>query len=118
MSRAQIRAQLFEDEGLRLKPYTDTVGKITIGVGRNLTDRGISRDEAMAMLEHDIDEAEAWLLRQCPWALPLDPPRYAVLVNMRFNLGPSRFLGFARMLTAVQVGDYARAADEMIESRW
>ena len=30
------------NEGLRSKPYVDTVGKVTIGVGRNLTDRGLS----------------------------------------------------------------------------
>jgi lysozyme len=118
VSRAQIRAQLFDDEGLRLKPYVDTEGKVTIGVGRNLTDRGISRGQAMTWFDEDIDEAEHWLIRQCPWALPLDPPRYAVLVNMRFNLGPIRFLGFARMLSALQLGDYERAAAEMLDSRW
>ena len=48
------RAELIADEGLRLKPYTDTVGKITIGIGRNLTDVGISKEEAYALCDTDI----------------------------------------------------------------
>ena len=55
-----IYEQLIRDEGLRLFPYTDTVGKLTIGVGRNLTDAGISADEAevLAATETEAD-AEA-----------------------------------------------------------
>ena len=41
-----IEEQLILHEGLRLKPYRDTVGKLTIGVGRNLDDVGITRAEA------------------------------------------------------------------------
>jgi lysozyme len=47
--------QLRRDEGVRLHPYTDTVGKLTIGVGRNLADMGISDAEATVLLQNDID---------------------------------------------------------------
>src|SRR4051812_27390106 len=41
VNRDALVNQLIIDEGLKLSPYTDTVGKLTIGVGRNLTDVGI-----------------------------------------------------------------------------
>ncbi|WP_232034153.1 glycoside hydrolase family protein [Mycoavidus cysteinexigens] len=42
------------DEGERFKPYFDTVGKITIGVGRNLTDGSVSQGECELLLQNDI----------------------------------------------------------------
>lgn len=56
MDTQQLREQLERHEGLRLKPYKDTVGKLTIGIGRNLDDKGISRKEAFALLDNDIAE--------------------------------------------------------------
>ena len=45
-----IEEQLLLHEGLRLKPYRCTSNKLTIGVGRNLEDKGISKEEAMRLL--------------------------------------------------------------------
>lgn len=105
-------------EGLRLKPYTDTVGKTTIGYGRNLDDRGIFPAEAEAMLLHDAEEAwdsAAKLVRAWP---ALDDVRQSVLAEMVFNLGAGRFLGFKNMLAAVNDGDYYAAANQMLASLW
>ena len=49
----RIKAQLVRHEGMRLKPYRCTAGKLTIGIGRNLDDRGISQKEAYVLLEYD-----------------------------------------------------------------
>ncbi len=38
----RIKAQLVRHEGLKLKPYRCTAGKLTIGIGRNLDNCGIS----------------------------------------------------------------------------
>lgn len=50
----KLSKELRNDEGVRFKPYRDTVGKLTIGVGRNLDDRGISPGEADYLLANDI----------------------------------------------------------------
>ena len=113
-----LRDQLIRDEGLRLLPYTDTVGKLTIGVGRNLTDVGISETEAEMLLENDVGRTVGKLLVVCPWISKLDAPRHAVLVGMAFNMGVTGLLGFRQMLLAVQAGQWATAAHEMLESRW
>lgn len=115
MDRTDIDADLITDEALRLKPYLDTRGKLTIGIGRNLTDKGISIVTARQMLDEDIDEAVADLAT-FPWFRTLDSVRQRVMVNVRFNLGPKRFRKFKDMLAAMQRYDYTVAAAELLDS--
>lgn len=114
----QLEDQLVRDEGLRLKLYQDTVGKWTIGVGRNLSDVGISRDEAMVLLTNDIAEATKSLETQLPWAVALDEARLGVLLNMTFNMGIGGLLHFKNFLAAVRRGDWAEARNQMLDSVW
>lgn len=116
--RMFLRAQLMRHEGLRLKPYLDTVGKMTIGYGRNLDDVGLARDEAAYLLDGDIDRAVKGLLARWPWVLEVDAVRQSVLVNMAFNLGLERLAGFKLTLQAIQQGRYSAAADHMLDSKW
>ncbi|MBU9593449.1 glycoside hydrolase family protein [Burkholderia multivorans] len=115
--RKQLIVELSRDEGRRLKPYVDTVGKTTIGVGRNLTDVGITDAECDLLLSNDIDRTVAWLDRNLPWWRQLDAVRQRVIVNMAFNMGGS-LLTFTNTLSAMKRGDYASAADGMLNSLW
>lgn len=115
---AILRDQVKHDEGLRLKPYTDTVGKLSIGYGRNLTDNGISGAEASAMLEHDLETTVAELTLAFPFVLSLEPVRQIVLGNMAFNMGVPRLKGFRKMWAALRAGDFETAALEMMDSKW
>lgn len=105
-------------EGLRLKPYRCTAGKLTIGYGRNLEDVGITEREADILLERDIAVAKQELARVLPESADLGEARYAALVDMVFNLGIARFQGFRKMIAAVKAGDFETAAREMLHSRW
>lgn len=117
--RAGLLAQLYRDEGLRLTPYLDTTGHLSIGCGRNLSAVGISEREAEILLVHDVDRVEAEVRAALPWAFTqLTDPRLAVLLNMAFNLGTRGLLSFRRTLASIEAGAYARAADEMLESKW
>jgi lysozyme len=119
MDTAKLRAQLQRHEGVRLRPYRDTVGKLTIGCGRNLDDVGISAGESDVLLTNDIDRAVHGLVVRYPdWFPALDPVRQAVLVNMAFNLGLSGLAGFVRTLDCVARGQFADAADRMLQSKW
>ena len=42
-----LREQLLADEGFRRKVYRCTGGYLTIGVGRNVEGKGLTRDEAL-----------------------------------------------------------------------
>lgn len=113
-----LRGQLVRDEGRRLYPYRDAVGKLTIGVGRNLDDVGISTAEADVLLDSDIARATADVLGRVPWAARLDEVRRAALVNMAFNLGIGGLLKFKVALAAMERGAWAEAAVAMLDSRW
>ena len=115
----RIKAQLVRHEGLRLKPYRCTAGKLTIGIGRNLDDRGISQKEAYAMLERDIQDCEQWLIDEIPEVYnKLDEVRQSVLLNMCFNLGIKGLLEFKNTLSFIGAGDWERAANNMLASKW
>jgi lysozyme len=116
-ARLLARKMLQLHEGLRLKPYECTAGKITIGYGRNLDDNGISEDEANAFLDHDIDSVCIRLEQQDFWP-NLCAARQAVLIDMCFNLGWPRLSGFRKMLGYVRVADYKAASSEMLDSKW
>lgn len=118
MNRQDALDQLTRHEGLKLKPYRDTVGKLTIGVGRNLDDVGISVDEAMLLLDNDLDKAEQELQARFPITRHMTGPRYYALVNMAFNLGITRLAKFQRMWQAIGDDDWDRAAAEALDSKW
>lgn len=115
----RIKAQLVRHEGLRLKPYRCTAGKLTIGVGRNLDDSGISQTEAYVLLENDIQNCEKQLLDEIPEIYNgLDEVSKSVLLNMCFNLGIGGLLEFNNTLAFIAAGDWERAANGMLASKW
>ena len=109
--------QLKLHEGLRLKPYRDSVGKLTIGIGRNLDDKGITREEARTMCMNDIEEVRRQL-HLYDWFVDLSEIRKKVIIDMAFNMGIYGMLTFKKMITAIKNKDYNLAADEMLDSKW
>ena len=118
MNYEQLKKELIRDEGLRLVPYRCSAGKLTIGVGRNLDDVGITESEAMHLLVNDIMRSKNATLTIIPDLLELSEQRQRVLVNMCFNLGPWGLRNFRKMLAAIAERDFSRAADEMLDSKW
>jgi lysozyme len=110
--------QLIRDEGVVLHPYTDSVGKLTIGIGRNLTDVGITQAEATYLLVNDIQNATDHLEKALPWTGGLDDVRHSALLNMTFNMGIGRLCGFTKFLVAMQAEDWKTARNEMLDSLW
>ena len=120
--RTRLRARLIVSEALKLRVYRCTAGKLSIGVGRNLDDVGIAKAQAMVLLDHDIDRAEADLDRALPWWRTLDAVRQSVLVDMCFNMGLGNrekgLLSFVNTLALVQAHNFKGAASGMLSSRW
>lgn len=118
MNAQRVAEQLLVDEGLRLRPYRCTAGKLTIGVGRNLEDRGITQAEALLLLDNDIVAFWAELAVAQPWVLAAPEPVQEALLNMAFNLGVGGLLGFKQTLALMQTEQYAAAASAMLASKW
>ena len=118
MNVEKLKAELMRDEGVRLKPYLDSTGHLTIGIGRNLTDVGINQSEALYLLESDIARTGSDLDHYLPWWADLDEVRKRVLINMAFNLGIGGLIGFHDTLKYVQLGMFEAAAKGMLATLW
>jgi len=122
VNREKLIDQLTKDECRNNTPallvYLDSKGIPTIGIGRNLRDKGISKATAYQMVHGDIDEVEASLDRRLPWWRRLDDVRQNVLANMCFQMGISRLMGFKKFLAHAMISEYDQAAVEMLDSQW
>lgn len=112
------RALVERHEGRRRRVYTDSVGKLTVGVGRNISDVPFTGDEIGLMLDTDLERARWACVRMFPLLGNLGPVRVAVLVDMMFNLGPRRLRTFKKMRAALKARDFELAAVEMLDSKW
>jgi len=137
--REHLIDELIKHEGLKLQVYKDTLGIDTIGIGRNLEDRGISQEElddldipnmdiiyeygiteadAVYLANNDVQIVEDELLRAHPCVDRLDSVRQLILVDMAFNMGVPRLCKFKKMWNAIHEEKYDIAAKEMLDSRW
>ena len=138
-SREAFVESLVEHEGYRQFVYKDTLGIDTVGIGRNLEDRGITKEELdhldipniKAVYEHgleyadavylacnDIEIVEEELLRHHACVEDLSATRQMVLMDMAFNMGVPRLLKFKKMWAAIHAGEFETASVEMLDSRW
>ena len=118
MNKDALVSQLIMDEGERLYPYKDTVEKWTIGVGRNLTDVGVSREESAFMLNNDLLHVEASLNHLLPWWVKLPESAQQGLANMCFNLGITGLMQFHLTLAHLEQGQFSEAATSVLDSKW
>lgn len=116
-----ISADLEDDEGRIKHAYLDSEGFITIGVGFLIDERkggGLDDEEIDFILAHRIKKKMAELDARLPqWNTYPENARRAVL-NMAYQLGVSGLLAFRKTIAALDAGDYAKAADEALDSRW
>lgn len=118
MNIDDLKTQLLNHEEYRQFPYRCSGNKLTVAIGRNLEDKGISAAEALVLLENDINECFEDLKSIFTEFEELNENRQHALIDMRFNLGASGFRGFKKMIEAVKENDFDRAAAEMKDSRW
>lgn len=107
--------QICADEGFESKPYQDHLGVWTIGHGLTF----LTEDESKFIVEHfRVPAMERELQRALPWVQHCHPEVQRVLINMAYNIGVPRLLGFEKALTAAKEQDYRKMAAEMRDSRW
>lgn len=112
--------KLIEHEGYRRYPYTDTKGNLTIGIGRNISEksgRGLTRAEAIFLLGNDLKICRN-TLNSFVWFRHLNIVRQEVLMELMFNIGAPSFFTFKKMIAALQMNDFRNAEKEMLDSKW
>ena len=118
INKQDLINRLIDEEGLKLFPYTDTKGKLTIGIGRNLTDIGITRDEAIYLCNNNIDNTINALRANLFYFDSLPDNVQLVLTDLCFNMGIGTLLTFHNTLAYIKSGDYADASKELLNSQW
>lgn len=112
----KLKRSIVNHEGIKRFPYTDTMGNITIGIGYNLTNRGIEDEWINKHYLEDINYFYSQL-SEFPWFHRLNEDRQIVLIDMAF-MGWRHFMAFHKMITALEEEDYDKAAKEMLDSKW
>lgn len=115
MDLTKLSNQLIKHEGLKQFPYRDTIGKLTIGVGHNLDDKGLTQAQIRSILIDDLTDTVNFLNFKLPWLKDLDDVRQRAVANMTFDL-MGKILDFKHMLAALQAKDWIKASDELLNS--
>ena len=118
MNTDSLIASLKHHEGMRLRPYKDSVGKLTIGYGHNLDANGIPEWVADALLQTSIYKYAYDTTRVVPSYHSLTDARQEVLVEMVFNMGPAGLATFKLTLGYIEAQDWKAASKEMLDSEW
>lgn len=116
--RDEFKAHLIEFEGIRLKPYYCSKGKLSLGIGRNLDDMGITLEEAHMLLDNDINNVEEEVVRKIKDFDLLPDRAKLVLLDMAFNMGVPTLLSFKKMLRAISLNDWDESARQLLSSRY
>ena len=118
MNYTKLREVLTDHEGLKYKPYKCTAGKLTIGIGHNLDDRGVSPAVVDLMYDEDVTEVVADLKIIFTDFDDLPDDIQIVLADMRFQLGANRFRKFKKMIAAVKQSNWPEMIIQMKDSYW
>lgn len=121
----QIKLDLTKHEGCKTEVYLCSEGIPTAGIGHALyadeempVGTDVDMEQVLEWFKEDVDEAVADCCALCLNFASLPDQVQRVLVNMAFNLGRSRLGKFKNMIIAVNEGNWTKAADEMVDSRW
>tara|TARA_R110000823_G_scaffold41370_1_gene109122 strand:+ start:465 stop:914 length:450 start_codon:yes stop_codon:yes gene_type:complete len=128
MDRNKLIEELIMDEGYKYETYHDHLGFLTLGVGHLVLDTDpeinkpvgtpVSEERIKECLNNDLDIVCEELDRNMSWWRGLDGARQRVLANMCFNLGYPRLSKFVKFIAAMQKGDWKKASEEMMDSKW
>jgi lysozyme len=113
-----IKEMLRKHEGYRRFAYKDSVGKISVAIGRNLEDRGITEAEALYLLDNDIEDFTKQLRDRLYWFDSIHEDAKIVLIDMAFNMGLGGLLTFHETLEHIKNENYKAASVSMLQSKW
>lgn len=113
-----FRAFVYDDAtGRSIKPGHTVMGHPTVGIGRCLDTNGITKEEAIYLLNNDIEVVRRKLMEH-DFYRGLDCSRQMVLESMAFQMGVLGLLKFRTMIACINRKDWKGAALSMLGSQW
>ncbi len=114
----EAKQMLIKHEGIRVHPYKCSEDKLTIGIGRNLEANGISEEEAMYLLDNDIDRVINNLDKIFPAWKVMPSKARLVCIDMCFQMGITGFMNFRRTRALMEMGAWLEASEELLRSKY
>ena len=109
--------QLSRLEGSKLAPYADVEGRLIVADARYAESAGVS-GRTVAVLEADVRRVAGELRDQWPGFGALDAVRQRVVVHMAFSMRVTGLLAMGRLVAALELGHWEKAAEEILISHW
>ena len=124
----KLRQQLIIDEGVKYSVYLDHLSLKSCGIGHYIRQdepefdlevgTQITEDRCTELFEEDIKS----VMKDCKKVFEdwddMDEEVKQICANMMFNLGLPRFSKFRKTINNIINKNYAKAAEEMRDSRW
>tara|TARA_B110000503_G_scaffold138833_1_gene225797 strand:- start:767 stop:1759 length:993 start_codon:yes stop_codon:yes gene_type:complete len=126
MSEEDIKKMIINHEGMRNKPYKDSLGLWTVGVGHLIGDgkslpkewdREFSQEEIMKMFDDDYAHHRT-AAQKIPGFSKLDTSGQGALTDLTFNMGPSWIKKWPKLQEQMANLDLAGAASNLEGSKW
>ena len=116
----EVRQMLIRHEGVVCHVYKCTAvpPRNTIGCGRNLDDNGITEDEAMYLLNNDIERVKEELGKNFGAYKTMPAKARKVCIDMAFQMGIAGFMGFRRTRALMEMGCWLEASEELLRSKY
>lgn len=114
----ELKERLRKEEGVKQFPYTDTTGHLSIGVGHNLSDRGLSKTIVENILSEDVSIAITDSVFTFPMFWGYSENRQIVILDLMFAMGLPTFMKFEKMIQAIKYGYWEKASEELLDSLW
>lgn len=128
--------QIASHEGVRSKPYVDSAGIPTVGIGFNLADpsnqailkrygitqgqlkKGLTDMQIRQLFDETLKRAKSDAMKYLPNLSQHPAQVQNAIIDMSFNLGYNRLSQFKNLRQSLMTKDYATASKHMLDSKW
>jgi len=117
------KSMIKRHEGLRLQPYKDTEGHMTVGYGHKIKggedfSKGISMEQANALFEQDYAEHKAAATKNIPGFDKMSAQQQAAMTDLTFNMGPNWIDKWPKLKEQLASGQYEAASQNLLSSKY
>lgn len=128
MNLEKLYEEIKADEGEILSIYKDHLGYDTFGIGHLVTEQDpeygqpvgtpVSAERVREVFDVDIQKSIYYCVAQYSQWTTWPEEVHLIMVNMMFNMGPTRMAKFKNMQLALSMRDWKQAAAEGRDSLW
>ena len=121
-----VMEMIKKHEGVRTRPYKDSLGLWTVGVGHLIGDgkslppewnREFTKEEVNALFLKDYEKHKEMAMKTPGWSKANETGQ-AAMIDLAFNMGGSWYKKFPATSKALEAGDFEKAADNLKDSKW